>query len=81
GGLVDLPPDHAVASVTQLTVAIIEPSSVASLLGARPRLYAALFWASQRREKILREHVQIVGGRTARKRVAHLLCCLQTRRG
>lgn len=80
GGVLNLPPDHAVASITQLSVAIVDPAGLASLLAARPHIYAALFWASQRRERILREHVQIVGGRTARKRVAHLLCCLQARR-
>lgn len=79
GGLLGLDPDHAVASITRLSIAVIDPASLAPLLAARPRLYAALLWASQRRERILREHVRIVGRRNARKRLAHLLCCLHAR--
>lgn len=79
GGLLGLDADHAVASITRLSVVAIDPASLASLLAARPHIYAALLWASQRRERILREHVRIVGRRNARKRLAHLLSCLQAR--
>lgn len=79
GGVLGYPLGHCVEAVTPLRGVTLDAADLTAVLTARPRIYGALFWASLRRERVLRDHVRIVGRRTARKRVTHLICCLQER--
>ncbi|GJE40172.1 Nitrogen fixation regulation protein FixK [Methylobacterium persicinum] len=72
--------DHSVSAITPVHCVTLAADDLAGVLASRPRIYGALFWAQARRERVLRDHIRIVGGRTARKRVTQLLCCLQERR-
>ncbi|KMO12067.1 Crp/Fnr family transcriptional regulator [Methylobacterium platani] len=66
--------DHALATLTPVTVAKISRDLLQQMLNADPRLTRALWWEVLVTAAIHREWLVNIGRRTARERVAHLLC-------
>ena len=71
--------DHAIATLTAATVAMLSRESVLYLTEKFPGLTRALWWATLVDEAVTREWVVNVGQRTAIERMAHLFCELFVR--
>jgi CRP-like cAMP-binding protein len=71
--------DHAIATLTAATVAMLSRESVLLLTEKFPGLTRALWWATLVDEAVTREWVVNVGQRTAIERMAHLFCELFVR--
>lgn len=72
-------PTHSVSAGTVLCLAIVERGALAEIIDRHPRVMASLFWASLRREQVLRGHIMAIGKRNAKIRLAHFLCVMQGR--
>lgn len=71
--------DHAVSSISNGRVAFIPHDAILSLLKARPNL-AVAFWRDAVVDAgVFRQWLTSVGRRTAKQRVAHLICEMFTR--
>lgn len=70
---------HSVSAGTVLCLAVVERGALAEILDSHPRVMASLFWASLRREQVLRGHIMAIGKRNAKTRLAHFLCVMQAR--
>src|SRR5439155_9244883 len=55
-------------------LAEIDRETVIEMVTMRPRIRAALWWCARQRDAMLRERVVALGRRSARGRVAYLLC-------
>lgn len=71
--------DHAIGAITATTFAYVDRAQFEALTRARPAILRALWWAALVDEGVLRSWIVSLGVRTARERVAHLLCELRER--
>lgn len=71
--------DHAIGSLTAVTLAEIPAGTVQRLAGGQTRLAQALTWEAQVAAAIQREWTVNIGQRTAFERLGHLLCELYLR--
>lgn len=65
--------EHAVAAITDLSVAAFEPQSIFGLFAEFPRVGALYSWSAGRDEAIVAEQVVRIGRRSAFERTGHLL--------
>jgi CRP-like cAMP-binding protein len=66
--------DHSISTLTRARVAEIDADRFVAFAGRYPRVTRALWWNSLVDEAIAREWIVNVGQRSARERMAHLLC-------
>ena len=71
--------DHTIASITATTFAYVDRSQFDELTRTRPAILRALWWATLVDEGVLRSWIVSLGARSARERVAHLICELRER--
>ena len=66
--------DHSVRALAPSRVAVVSRAGMIAFCAAHPRLAAAINWAAQQEEAMLRERIVSLGRRDARGRLAFLLC-------
>jgi CRP-like cAMP-binding protein len=66
--------DHSVAAIGPTRIAAIGREAVIDIIANHPRIGAALWWSVMQEEAMLRERIVALGRRSARGRVAYLLC-------
>jgi CRP-like cAMP-binding protein len=66
--------DHSIATLVQTRLATMSRAKVFDLFEHHPRIGAALWWSALQEEAINRERIVALGRRSARGRVAYLLC-------
>src|SRR6267378_4740807 len=66
--------DHSICTLVPTRLAAISRATVFDLFEHHPRIGAALWWSALRQEAINRERIVALGRRSARGRVAYLLC-------
>ena len=66
--------DHSIGTLTPVRVSPISREDLMHTFATRPRISAALWWASLQEESMLRERIVSLGRRDARGRIAYLLC-------
>jgi CRP-like cAMP-binding protein len=66
--------DHSIATLVPMRIATISRAAVFDLFENHPRIGAALWWSAQQQNAINRERIVALGRRSARGRVAYLLC-------
>ena len=66
--------DHSVGTLVPTRLAAISRATVFELFENHPRIGAALWWSALQEEAINRERIVALGRRSARGRVAYLLC-------
>src|ERR1700719_2410885 len=66
--------DHSVGTLAPTRLAAIPPPTVFDLFEHHPRIGAALWWSALQEDAINRERIVALGRRSARGRVAYLLC-------
>ena len=71
--------DHTIASITATTFAYVDRAQFDELTRTRPAILRALCWATLVDEGVLRSWIVSLGVRSARERVAHLICELRER--
>lgn len=71
--------DHSVGAITSVKAAELHRETFEQLLEAHPRVTRALWWNDLVAVSIQREWTVNLGQRTARERIAHLLCELYYR--
>lgn len=71
--------DFDITAQTDVTAYYIEPDRIRGVFGRDPDLAAAVFWASVQEESILAERIVSLGRRSARVRMAHVLCEMVSR--
>lgn len=71
--------DHAIGAITATTFAYVDRTQLDELTRSRPEILRALWWATLVDEGVLRSWIVNLGARTARERVAHLICELRER--
>lgn len=71
--------DHGIGALTRLRYAEIGPAEFEALIDSSPRLARALWRNELVHTAVAREWIANVGQRSARERVAHLLCELLVR--
>jgi CRP-like cAMP-binding protein len=68
------PMDHSVAAIGPTRIAAIGREAVIDIVANHPRIGAALWWSVMQEEAMLRERIVALGRRSARGRVAYLVC-------
>jgi CRP-like cAMP-binding protein len=68
------PMDHSVAAIGPTRIAAIGREAVIDIIANHPRIGAGLWWSLMQEEAMLRERIVALGRRSARGRVAYLLC-------
>lgn len=71
--------DHSIASLCATTFAYVDRTQFVELTRTRPAILRALWWATLVDEGVLRSWIVSLGVRSARERVAHLICELRER--
>jgi CRP-like cAMP-binding protein len=66
--------DHSVATIGPTRIAAIGREAVIDIIANHPRIGAALWWSAMQEEAMLRERIVALGRRSARGRVAYILC-------
>jgi CRP-like cAMP-binding protein len=66
--------DHSIATLVPTRLATISRAKVFDLFEHHPRIGAALWWSALQEEAINRERIVALGRRSARGRVAYLVC-------
>jgi CRP-like cAMP-binding protein len=66
--------DHSVGAVGPTRIAAIGREVVIDVIANHPRIGAALWWSAMQEEAMLRERIVALGRRSARGRVAYILC-------
>jgi len=66
--------DHSIGTLVPTRLATISRATVLDLFDHHPRIGAALWWCALQEEAISRERIVALGRRSARGRVAYLLC-------
>ena len=66
--------DHSVAAIGPTRIAAIGREAVIDIIANHPRIGAALWWSTLQEEAMLRERIVALGRRSARGRVAYILC-------
>src|SRR3981189_1663834 len=72
--------DHSIGTLVPTRLAAISRATVFDLFEHHPRIGAALWWSVLQEEAINRERIVALGRRSARGRVAYLLCGVVWRR-
>jgi CRP-like cAMP-binding protein len=68
------PMDHSVAAVGPARIAAFGREAVIDIIANHPRVGAGLWWSLMQEEAMLRERIVALGRRSARGRVAYLVC-------
>ena len=68
------PMDHSVAAIGPTRIAAIGREAMIDIIANHPRIGAGLWWSVMQEEAMLRERIVALGRRSARGRVAYLLC-------
>jgi CRP-like cAMP-binding protein len=71
--------DHTIGAITATTFAYVDRAQFEKLTHSRPAILRALWWATLVDEGVLRSWLVSLGIRTAREKVAHLICELRER--
>ena len=71
--------DHSIGAITPLKVADMPHDRIEAIGRAHPRLARAFWWSTLVDEAILRSWIVSLGRRSARERIAHLMCELHLR--
>jgi CRP-like cAMP-binding protein len=71
--------DHAIGSISAATIAFIPHTALTPLIRRRPNIAVALWRDAVVDAGVFRQWLTSVGRRTARQRVAHLICEMFTR--
>jgi len=71
--------DHFIGTIGPTRLARIDRESVIDIVTKHPRIRAALWWSARQEDAMLRERIVAPGRRSARGRVAYLLCELAWR--
>jgi CRP-like cAMP-binding protein len=66
--------DHFISTVGPTRLAEIDRDTVIEMVTHHPRIRAALWWSARQEDAMLRERIVALGRRSARGRVAYLLC-------
>jgi CRP-like cAMP-binding protein len=66
--------DHFIGTIGRTRLAAIDRGTVIDIVARHPRLKAAFWWSARQEDAMLRERIVALGRRTARGRVAYLLC-------
>jgi CRP-like cAMP-binding protein len=66
--------DHSVAAIGPTRIAAIGREAVIEIIANHPRIGAALWWSAMQENAMLRERIVALGRRSARGRVAYILC-------
>ena len=66
--------DHSVAAIGPTRIAAISREVVTNIIANHPRIGAALWWTAMQEHAMLRERIVALGRRSARGRVAYMLC-------
>src|SRR5437588_12360848 len=66
--------DHSVAAIGPTRIAAIGREAVIDIIANHPRISAALWWSAMQEDAMLRERIVALGRRSARGRVAYILC-------
>ena len=66
--------DHSIAAIGPTRIAAIGREAVIDIIANHPRIGAALWWSAMQEDAMLRERIVALGRRSARGRVAYLLC-------
>jgi CRP-like cAMP-binding protein len=66
--------DHSIGTLVPTRIATISRATVFDLFQHHPRIGAALWWSALQQSAINRERIVALGRRSARGRVAYLLC-------
>jgi CRP-like cAMP-binding protein len=66
--------DHSIGTIGPTRLATIHPNAVIEMVTHHPHIRAALWWSARQDDAMLRERVVALGRRSARGRVAYLLC-------
>ena len=66
--------DHSVATISPTRIASIGRDAVIDIIANHPRIGAALWWSTMQEEAMLRERIVALGRRSARGRLAYILC-------
>lgn len=71
--------DHSIGAITAVTFAYVDRAQFDDITRSRPAILRALWWVTLVDEGVLRKWLVNIGVRTARERVAHLICELRER--
>jgi CRP-like cAMP-binding protein len=66
--------DHSVGAMGPTRIAAIDRDTVIDFITNHPRIGAALWWSAMQEDAMLRERIVAIGRRSARGRLAYLLC-------
>src|SRR2546423_13497216 len=66
--------DHSVAAIGPTRIAAIGREVVIDIIANHPRIGAALWWSAMQQDAMLRERIVALGRRSARGRMAYILC-------
>jgi CRP-like cAMP-binding protein len=66
--------DHSIGTIGPTRLAAIDRDTVIDVVTHHPRIRAALWWSARQEDAMLRERIVALGRRSARGRVAYLLC-------
>jgi CRP-like cAMP-binding protein len=66
--------DHSVGTLVPARLVVIPRATVFDIFEHHPRISAALWWSALQEEAIYRERIVALGRRSARGRVAYLVC-------
>jgi CRP-like cAMP-binding protein len=66
--------DHSIAAIGPTRIAAIGREAVIDIIANHPRIGAALWWSAMQEEAMSRERIVALGRRSARGRLAYLLC-------
>ena len=71
--------DHSIGAITPLKVADLSHARIEAMMHSHPRLGRAFWWSTLVDEAVLRSWIVSLGRRSARERIAHLMCELHLR--
>jgi len=66
--------DHFISTIGRTRLAAIDRDTVIDIVLRHPRIKAAFWWSARQEDAMLRERIVALGRRSARGRVAYLLC-------
>ena len=71
--------DHSIVTITAAKVATLPRVQMEALVEARPTITRAFWWSQLVDQSVLRTWIVSMGRRTAKERIAHLMCELYIR--
>jgi CRP-like cAMP-binding protein len=66
--------DHSIGTLGPTRIAKISRDTIIDLIANHPRIAAALRWSAMQEQAMLRERIVAIGRKSARGRLAYLLC-------